>query len=349
MTFRDREKERYKVAKSDSKLFSAAAQQPGTYNSRSRDFCLADDCASENLYEGIRESAVTYFADRGIRWHDGLEKRRLPSNHLCCSQSCCVNFLYEFSSDPGLIKDVFARFYPDLIEEPIRIDDDLPLEDGSRPFMAFEWIGTTDYLGEHLRKRGSRTRGAHYTSADFAFRFRRQDGRIQLVLGEWKYTEEYYSNDLGTPSSEKDRKPEVRKQNYCQAFHRKNGVFTGQGEVLYNALFFEPFYQLMRLQLLAQEMEIGEKGREMNADIVSVLHICPDANAEFRNKVTSLYLEKEYSGKGPLQIWQQLVSADRFMSISVEELLDAIVERASREKADWVEYLKARYGWEEHS
>ncbi len=39
MTFRDREKERYKVVKSDSKLFSAAAQQPGTYNSRSRDFC----------------------------------------------------------------------------------------------------------------------------------------------------------------------------------------------------------------------------------------------------------------------------------------------------------------------
>lgn len=343
MTFRDREKERYRAVK--PKLFSAAAQQPGTYNGRSRDFCLADDCASENLFEGIRESAVPYFTARGIPWHDGLEKGRLPSNHLCCSQSCCMNFLYEFSSDPGLIKAVFARFYPDLLE-PIRIDDDLPLEDGSRPFMAFEWIGTRDYLGEHLRKRGARTRGANYTSADFAFRFRRRDGRIQLVLGEWKYTEEYGSKDLGTPSDDKDRKPEVRRQNYCPAFHRPEGIFARYDEDLYRGLFFEPFYQLMRLQLLAQEMEAGDKGPEMDSEVVTILYICPEANGEFRNKVTSPYLEKKYPGRGTLQIWQQLVAPDKFMSISVEELLDTIVERAGREKAGWVKYLKARYGWE---
>lgn len=346
MTFRDREKERYKAVK--PKLFSAAAQQPGTYRGKSRDFCLADDCASENLYEGIRESAVAYFADRGIRWHDGLEKGRLPSNHLCCSQSCCVNFLYEFSSDPGLLKAVFARFYPDLMEEPLRFDDDPPLEDGSRPFMAFEWIGTRDYLGEHLRKRGARTRGANYTSADFAFRFRRQDGKTQLVLGEWKYTEEYGSKDLGTSSDDKDGKPEVRRQNYCPAFHRPKGVFARYDEDLYGALFFEPFYQLMRLQLLAQEMEAGDKGREMDSDVVTILHICPEVNGDFRNKVTSRYLEKEYPGKGPLQIWQQIVPADRFLSISVEDLLDTIVETAGPVKRGWAEYLRARYGWERH-
>ena len=35
-------------------------------------------------------------------------------------------------------------------------------------------------------------------------------------------------------------------------------------------LFFEPFYRLMRLQLLAQEMESGEFGLEMDAEVVSV-------------------------------------------------------------------------------
>jgi hypothetical protein len=38
-------------------------------------------------------------------------------------------------------------------------------------------------------------RGANATSADFALRFRRYDGRIELVLGEWKYTE-FYSTRL---------------------------------------------------------------------------------------------------------------------------------------------------------
>lgn len=342
MTFRDSEKERYNVIKPE--LFSAEAQKPGIYRGQERDFCLANEHAGENLYHGIRQSALQYFLDRRIPWHDGLDKRRVPSNHLCCSQSCCINFLFPFSANPKLLKDVFSRFYLDLME-PLRINSDLPFENGSSPFMAYEWIGTKDYLGEHLRKRGARTRGANYTSADFAFRFRRQDGKIQLVLGEWKYTEEYYSNDLGTPSGDKDRKPEVRKQNYCQAFHRTNGVFSRHDENLYSALFFEPFYQLMRLQLLAQEMEIGQHGREMESDVVTVLHICPAANRDFSERVTSPYLKREFPGKGTIEIWKDLVPDDKFLSLSVEDFFDTIVERVENDDPEWTDYLKTRYGW----
>ena len=342
MTFRDREKKRYAGLKST--LFSDAAQDIGTYKGKPREFCLADDCSEENLYNGIRHPGVRYFGDRRITWHDGLQDRRVPSNHLCCSQSCCINFLFPFSGNPRLLRDVFREFYPDL-REPLPIDADLPLADGSSPYMAFEWIGTRDYLGEHLRKRGARTRGANYTSADFAFRFRKRDGRIRLVLGEWKYTEEYVSKDLGTPSSDRDKKPLVRKRNYCPAFDRDGGVFAGWGEDAYNALFFEPFYQLMRLQLLAQEMEFS-RGQEMGAEVVTVLHVCPDANREFRDKVTSPYLAGMFPNKGTLEIWQELVRDDRFMSISVEKLLDTIVEQAGTHDQGWVDYLKTRYGWD---
>ncbi len=345
-TFREREKERYKKLKAC--LFSSTAQQDGTYRGRPRCFCLADNCSSENLYTSIRKSAIEYFNARNITWHDGLQERRVPSNHLCCSQSCCVNFLFPMATDQKLLANIFSHFYPDLVE-PLPIDKDLPLSNGSFPYMAFEWIGSKDeegkyidYLTEHKYKRGQPTRGANYTSADFSFRFRRRDGKIQLVLGEWKYTEYYGFKDLGTPKG-KDRKPEVRRQTYYPAFTRSGGVFEGRGTDLYHALFFEPFYQLMRLQLLAQEMQVN---REMNADIVSVLHISPAANKEFRNRVTSPHLAKMFpNNKGVIEIWQGLVPRDKFMSVSVEDMLNAIEHRGAG-KQDWVTYLVKRYGWD---
>ncbi|MFC2017504.1 hypothetical protein ACFLUD_03730 [Chloroflexota bacterium] len=89
-----------------------------------------------------------------------------------------------------------------------------------------------------------------------------------------KYTEYYAKSDKGVI--------EVRKNNYRLAFNREGGIFMGKGEDVYSALFFKPYHQLMRLQLLAQEMQ---EAREMDADLVTVLHICPEANNEFREKV----------------------------------------------------------------
>ncbi|MFH1625801.1 MAG: hypothetical protein ABID54_11700, partial [Pseudomonadota bacterium] len=231
-----------------------------------------------------------------------------------------------------ILASVFQHFYREL-EGILLIDEDLSLPNGSFPYMSFEWIGARDYLGETKRKGPERTRGANFTSADFIFRFRRKDGKIQIVLGEWKYTEEYRRLDKGI---------EVRKQNYQQAFNREGGVFKRRDVDFYDALFFDPFYQLMRLQLLAQEMELG---REMDADIVSVLYICPEANKEFRERVTSPKLEQMFPNKGTLEIWEELVPKDRFMSISVEGLLDTMIQRLGANDQEWVDYLTARYGW----
>jgi len=329
-TFRDREKERY--GKLKPKLFSPEAQPAGHYRGQRYFFCLDDEHSSENLYAGIRKPAIQYFKERNITWHDGRKKRRVPSNHLCCSQSCCINFLYPMTISPKLLASVFQHFYPDLVE-PLVIDEDLALPNGSFSYVAFEWIGVHDYLGETKRKGSERTRGANFTSADFIFRFRRKDGKIQIVLAEWKYTEDYPRLDKGI---------EVRKQNYHLAFNRRGGTFKQRGQNLYNALFFDPFYQLMRLQLLAQEMELS---REMGADVVSVLHICPEANREFRDRITSPYLAEIFSDKGTLEIWKKLVSEDKFKSITTESFLDTIAQNVGPHEQEWAAYLKARYGW----
>jgi len=237
------------------------------------------------------------------------------------------------TTNPKLLASVFQHFYPQLAE-PLLIDEDLPLPNGSFPYLAFEWIGVRDYLGETKRKGSDRTRGANFTSADFVFRFRRKDRKIQIVLGEWKYTEEYRRLDKGI---------EVRKQNYQYAFNREGGVFKRHDVDFYDALFFDPFYQLMRLQLLAQEMEYG---REMEADVVSVLHICPKANREFRDRVTSPHLANIFPKKGTLEIWKKLVPQNNFMSISVEDLLHTIRQHAETSDEGWTNYLSTRYAWD---
>ncbi len=341
MTFRDTEKQRYKTLKSTgTDLFTSDAKQDGVYwgaglaRGNRYYFCLADGYAEENLFKDIRKPAIEYFKNRNILWHDGVRGRQIPSNHLCCSQSCCVNFLYPMVDNPLLLKMVFQRLYHEM-KEVLPIEQDRQPQDKSSPYMVFEWIGTKDYLNEQKRKKVERTRGANYTSADFAFRFRRNDGKIHLVLGEWKYTEYYGSEDKGVNN--------VRKQNYREAFFRNDRIFDDRNEALYSALFFEPFYQLMRLQLMGQEME---RFGELDANEVSILHICPRANKEFRDKVTSPYLTKIFPDKGTTEIWERLVSPGKFLSKSVEEVLSIIIENGSEANPGWVDYLQERYRWE---
>jgi hypothetical protein len=152
MTFRDAEKKRYETLKPH--LFSEQACQPGNYNGIPRAFCLAEGHSAENLFAVFREDAIEYFRQRGISWHDGLpdshgNKSGLPSNHLCCSQSACVNYLWPLTSHPDLLARVFRPIFPDLATAlPFEADD--PLSDGTRPYLAFEWV-------ERLRRAEAKT------------------------------------------------------------------------------------------------------------------------------------------------------------------------------------------------
>ena len=330
-TFRDREKDKYCDLEFKKALFSQDARANGTYKGHGYCFCLADSYSAENLHQSLRHGAIKYFSSRNIQWHDGKDSRMLPSNHLCCSQSCCVNFLFPMQSNDKLLANVFKNVYPEL-ETPLPMVQGDICETSEHPYLSFEWIGLDDYLSETRRKPGKRTRGANYTSADFAFRFQRTDGQIQIVLGEWKYTEYYGYQDKGTN--------QVRLSNYTESFNRSPGVFVRKNPELYRSLFFEPFYQLMRLQLLAQEMEANH---EMGADLVTVLHIHPAANKEFTERVTSGYLSNKFPGQGVMSIWKQLVDQTRFTTIYVEHLLQLISKARLLANPAWVDYLRTRY------
>jgi hypothetical protein len=322
--FLTREKQRLIVFKQTWPDFSAAARADGLFQGKRRSFCLPLECAQENLYPGIREAALAYWETQAITWHQG--HAGLPSNHLCDSQVCCVNFLFPLAGRPGVLADVLRPFYPDLHEM-------LPVEAGQ--YVAFEWIGRENYLGERVPSSDGRTRGANCTSADAAILFSRHDGTRQMVLIEWKYTESY-----GRTSRAVSRSGTDRTAIYAPWFEQDHGPLIRDRVPTFADLFYEPFYQLMRQQFLAFEME---RVHELGADVVSVLHIAPTHNGEFQ-RVTSPGLA--LLGDQVTDVWASLLrTPQRFLSVSSERLFGSLSADAYPALRPWLAYIRARYPW----
>lgn len=321
--FLESEKSKQASFKVASSSFSDSARGPGEYKGKLYSFCLPADCARQNLFPEIRATMPAYFNRKRIKWHDGRSGN--PSNHLCSSQVCCANFLFPFSDKPKALAELFRPLYPKL-QEPLQFEDGL--------YIAFEWIGKENYLHEGNPRTTNRTRGANYTSADAAIKYKKIDGTTQIVLIEWKYTESYSENFLKTAKSGKDR-PSI----YYDIFMENDCPINKEVLPDFESLFYEPFYQLMRQQLLAYKMETAG---QPEADIVSLLHISPKHNTDFK-QVTSPRLN--HLGSSPVDIWRKLVGRERFISISTEELFNAFDESKFPSLSDWKAYIHNRYSW----
>jgi len=329
--FLEVERERLVEFKKHTPYLSDAARDEGVYKKgKSHPICLPRSHAEENLFSGIRAAAQAYFAKFEIKWHDGQDGK--PSNHMCDSQVCCVNFLFPFHDQPDALADLLRPVFPDLARM-------LRIENGQ--YVAFEWIGAENYLHEKVSRNGKRTRGANFTSADAAVMFERNDGKRQIVLIEWKYTEAYYNRKDSLAIAKKSGTD--RREIYRPLFDSRDCPLNKDVLPSFDALFYEPFYQLMRQQFLAHEME---KAQELGADVVSVLHIEPVHNTDFQ-RVTSPYLVR--LGETVTGVWQQLVTApDRFTSVSTEALFGGLVANSVPEMQAWADYIRARYPWVLH-
>jgi len=118
------------VFKQESPFFSDPARQDGDYKGKLRPFCVPTGHAEENLIPDARQAALEYFAAKNIRWHDGQDGK--PSNHLCDSQVCDVNFLFAFANRPEALAALLRPFFPEL-RRAVPIEDD--------QFVTFEQYG----------------------------------------------------------------------------------------------------------------------------------------------------------------------------------------------------------------
>ena len=180
-----------------------------------------------------------------------------------------------------------------------------------------------------------RTRGANFTSADFSIRYLDSNDRIVIIIGEWKYTESYGKEykRFSKSKSKTDRYSKV----YAKFLNQPNCNIKIPNAATYDDLFYDPIDQLMRLQLLAQEMEYN---KEMNADLVDVLLIVPEKNREFIDNVHSNNL-KNILGNNILNVWSGIVQNNKFKYVYSEDLLRNIISVINDKKIS--EYLSLRY------
>lgn len=264
------------------------------------DHCLPAEVADANLLPGNR-AAIQLFEELGIPWHCGIGNG--PGNNLLSSQVQCVNAVMPMVEDPDRIIRAFG--------EVVDIAEVLEIEPGR--FLTFEYIGPTDYFNEG--KGNPRTRGSKCTSVDAAFRFRTSTGNTELALVEWKYTEEYSTVRKPNPGYDK-----TRIGRYGAAYSGPDGPIRS-GLIDIEWMLDEPFYQLMRQQLLAERLE---QDRAEGADIVRVLHVLPPRNLAYQESLVRA--QHRELGDSVDAVWHCLLrTPDRFRHIDPVVFLDEVV------------------------
>ena len=110
-------------------------------------------------------------------------------------------------------------------------------------------------------------------SVDAAFKYRSATGADRLALIEWKYTESYLRTRAAAPGKDK-----VRSTRYLSDFDKADGPVRSN-LMDFVLLLDEPFYQLMRQQLLAYRLESDPAE---DASVVRVLHVLSPDNAGYQ-------------------------------------------------------------------
>ena len=283
------------------------ARAKGVYPKHNKAYpiCLPVEFASHNLLPEVRAGAISLFKELDIPWHDSVAGG--PSNHLRDSQVQCVNALFAMVADAERIKLAFSG--------AVDIAEVLPIEEGR--FLTFEYIGPTDYFGEGVRggKDVGRRRGTNCTSVDAAFLYKTSAGVTELALIEWKFTESYL--DVKERSASSDA---VRIGRYAADLAASDSPITL--DVLpIELLLDEPFYQLMRQQLLAKRLE---RDRVLDAKVVRVLHVLAPENAGYQDSLARA--EHRALGSSVDDVWTQLLrTPDRFLHVDPKVFLDPSV------------------------
>jgi len=280
-----------------------------------------------NLADSIRAEADPYFDLYGITRHRHLA-------HGLSSQACCLNFLMPLARRPERLSQVVAKA---LAIPPPKM---LPVEDGpgGRWFVGFEWIGEGDPLGE-WPKTGRVTRGANVTSADAVVMFE-HDGRPETLLIEWKYTESYGARlqDHVRPDGKLSGNTKRKARYADKAFTPHGPILSDLGLELQD-FFWEPFYQLLRQQMLAWRLEHAPGGQRTR-----VLHISPHANLALHAVTSPAFRKRGYSDAFDAFKAVLVDEADgvpRFESVYSEDLFGPMATATPNDP--WAAYLLRRY------
>ncbi|MDE7421429.1 MAG: hypothetical protein K2N35_14620 [Muribaculaceae bacterium] len=284
-------------------------------------FVLID--GESNLYAPIRKDALGYFKENGIGWWGGSK----PSGHVLSSQIACLNHLFSLRNDADAVLSILNNIRDEFTEVlPIPVDK-------NPSFIAFEVVSDEDHLNE-----GTPNRGSNCTSIDALIYARHKSGELWLIPIEWKYTEHYTNQD----KSNEDRDGELEGSNGKgeERMNRYNDLISASSqlkslnEYAGSLYYYEPFYQLMRQTLWAENMVRNKMTERLRADNYLHVHVIPSENDD-------LLLKKyKVTQKGMESSWREMIAdQSKYVIIDPKTLMTPTVSNYS----ELHEYLGIRY------
>ena len=282
------------------------------------DFVLVD--GKNNLYPPLldendasikKNTVLKYFTDNKIAWWRGNE----PTGHTLSSQIACLNHLFYLRHDKEAVMQLlssFSNYFDDVIE--IKTDKE------PYGYIQFEAVSTNDNLNE-----GTLSRGTNCTSVDALIYAKHKDENWIIPI-EWKYTEEYNNEDKSSGKS-----GAIRLERYIALINKSQQV----NPEYWQWCFYEPFYQLMRQTLWAEQMIEKKADEKIKADNYLHLHIIPNENKDLLNRLYSC------SKMNMEDTWRRcIVNQDKYKIISPQDFL----KNVSGKKYDELkQYLSIRY------
>ncbi len=190
---------------------------------------------------------------------------------ILSSQIACINHLFPLRKNRAAVLALAQSIDPKFDSVEVLKNDK-----GKDGYISFEVVSATDHLNG---KRGHDMlkRGALCTSID-ALILAKREGKHVLLTIEWKYVESYSNEDK---SQNKDGRTsgDTRLKRYSdliQNSEQLKSLDNYRGSVY----LFEPFYQLMRQTLWAEQMVKHKNNEILKADDYIHAHVVSRGNKE---------------------------------------------------------------------
>lgn len=290
------------------------------------DFVLED--GGNNLYEPIRSEALKYFKENYIEWWG--DNPDYPTGHTLSSQIACLNHLMFLRQKPtevlSLINGLGQIEFTKVL--PVPCDADIS-------YIAFEVISDNSYLNEpeHIR-------GSYCTSIDALIYAEDINNKKCIIPIEWKYTEAYDDSSENDKSLEDYEWRKGEHEKGKERMRRYNGLITKSQQLksLKNyessVYYFEPFYQLMRQTLWAEQMIKNKATERIKADHYLHMHVVP------KNNVDLLQKTYRFSNQNMEATWRSMINEQsKYIIIDPQELMSPIKSKCP----ELYNYLKIRY------
>lgn len=281
-----------------------------------------------NLLNFMTQDVIDYFIKNGIAfWETGItevDEHNMPTGHTLSSQIACLNHLFPLRNDKKAVLAIAKTICSDIVDVfEITTDEFLPA------YIAFETISETDYLNECKGQKP--IRGTMCTSVDALIFAQHQNGEKILLPIEWKYTESYDDTDKSTEKS----RGKTRLGRYTDLINKSTQLKQKHEDYTSSIYFFEPFYQLMRQTLWAEQMIKNKETERLKADNFLHVHIIPKENEDLLKKVYKC------SGLDMENSWRKNLKDNTKYRIVSPEIFMQNIDHNKYSKL--INYLKVRY------